>query len=40
MGKISDSGSTMELICSYKALTIKEWDPDNIGYTYKIYYRQ
>ena len=40
MGKISDSGNTRELIYSHKALTIEEWDPDNIRYTYLIYYRQ
>jgi len=41
MGKISDSGNTMEFIKHhYKELTIKEWDPDDIRYTYRIYYRQ
>ena len=39
-GKISDSGNTMEYILNYKALTIEEWDPEDIRYTYRIYYRQ
>ena len=39
-GKISDSGKTFEFILNYKALDIEEWDPEDIRYTYRIYYRQ
>jgi hypothetical protein len=40
MGKISNSGNTLELIYTSKLLSIEEWDPDNIRYTYRIYSRQ
>ena len=39
-GKISDSGNTLEYILHYQALAIEEWDPEDIRYTYRIYYRQ
>ena len=39
-GKISDSENTFEFILHYKPLAIEEWDPEDIRYSYRIYYRQ
>jgi hypothetical protein len=40
MGKISNSGNTLEILMSYGEKPIKAWEPDNIRYIYLIYYRQ
>ena len=40
IGKISDSGNTWEFITSRNELTIEDWQPENIKYMYRIYYRQ
>ena len=40
MGKIYNSGNTLELIYSFGDDPIEEWELDNIRYTYVIYYRQ
>jgi beta-lactamase regulating signal transducer with metallopeptidase domain len=39
-GKITDSGNTLEFIVSGENSPIEKWEPDNIEYTYSIYYRQ
>jgi hypothetical protein len=38
--KISDSGNTLEYLFTSYDLKVEEWDPDNIRYNYRIYYRQ
>ena len=38
--RISDSGKTLERIYTTGERRVEEWDPTNILYTYKIYYRQ
>jgi hypothetical protein len=38
--RISDSGNTMELLYTKGEKRVEEWDPDNLHYTYLIYYRQ
>jgi beta-lactamase regulating signal transducer with metallopeptidase domain len=40
MGKISDSGTTLEVLSCMWGEPIEEWAPDNIHYHYTIYYRQ
>jgi hypothetical protein len=40
MGKISDSGNTLELIASGVPSPIEEWEPDRYEYAYRIYYRE
>ncbi len=40
IGKINNSGNTLELIYSFGDNPIEEWELDNIRYTYVIYYRQ
>ena len=39
MGKISNSGHTLELIFSFGDEPIEEWEPDYYRYTYWIYHR-
>jgi hypothetical protein len=38
--RISDSGNTLERLYTKGEKRIVEWDPGNLHYTYKIYYRQ
>ena len=38
--KISDSGNTLEMLFTSYEHRVEEWDPDDIHYTYRIYYRQ
>ena len=38
--KISDSGNTLERLFTSHDLRVEEWDPDNIHYNYRIWYRQ
>jgi len=38
--KISDSGDTLEMLLTLHDLRVEEWEPDNLDYTYYIYYRQ
>jgi hypothetical protein len=40
MGKMNNSGNTLELLLSFGDNPIEEWEPDNIRYTYLIYYGQ
>ena len=40
MGKISDSGNTLEQLFQVYGEPIEEWDPDNERYHYMIHYRQ
>ena len=40
MGKIDDSGNTLEYIRFGGDYPIEKWEPDNSLYTYRIYYRQ
>jgi hypothetical protein len=40
MGKISDSGSTLETLGRGWGEPIEKWDIDNIQYHYTIHYRQ
>ena len=40
LGKISDSGNTLEYILSGADSPIEEWEPDELTYNYRIYYRQ
>jgi hypothetical protein len=40
MGKISDSGNTLETLVRLWGEPIEEWDPDDIRYHYTIHYRQ
>lgn len=40
MGKISNSGHTLELLFPFGDEPIEEWKPDYYRYTYWIYYRQ
>ena len=40
MGKISDSGNTLEILFRNFGEPIEEWDLDNIHYHYVIHYRQ
>ena len=40
MGKISDSGNTLEFIFASEDYPIEEWEPDKFEYNYRIYYRQ
>jgi hypothetical protein len=40
MGKISDSGNTLEYISASEDYPIEEWEPDKFEYNYKIRYRQ
>jgi hypothetical protein len=40
MGKISDSGNTLERIFASEDYPIEEWEPDRFEYNYRIYYRQ
>ena len=40
MGKISDSGNTLEIIWAGEDYPIEEWKPDKFEYNYEIYYRQ
>ena len=40
MGKISNSGNTLEVIWASESFPIEEWEPDRFEYTYEIHYRQ
>jgi hypothetical protein len=40
MGKISNSGNTLEVIWASESFPIEEWEPDRFEYTYQIHYRQ
>ena len=40
MGKISNSGNTLEVIWASESFPIEEWEPDRFEYTYRIHYRQ
>jgi len=40
MGKISNSGNTLEDIWASESYPIEEWEPDRFEYNYQIYYRQ
>ena len=40
MGKISDSGNTLEYIWSGKDYLIEKWEPDKLEYNYRIRHRQ
>ena len=40
MGKISNSGNTLEVIWASESYPIEEWEPDRFEYTYEIRYRQ
>ena len=40
MGKISDSGNTLEFLWAGEDYPIEEWEPDRFEYNYEIYYRQ
>ena len=37
MGKISDSGNTLEYIWASEDYPIEEWEPDKFEYNYRIY---
>jgi beta-lactamase regulating signal transducer with metallopeptidase domain len=39
-GKITDSGHTLEYIITGENTPIDKWEPDNIEYTYRIYFLQ
>jgi len=39
MGKISNSGNTLEVIWASESFPIEEWEPDRFEYTYRIHYR-
>jgi len=39
MGKISNSGNTLEVIWASESFPIEEWEPDRFEYNYQIYYR-
>ncbi len=40
MGKISNSGNTVETIWASESFPIEKWEPDRFEYTYAIRYRQ
>ena len=40
MGKISNSGNTLEATWASESYPIEEWEPDRFEYNYFIYYRQ
>ena len=40
LGKISNSGNTVEFIITTNNLQIEEWKIGKVGYTYEIWYRQ
>lgn len=40
MGKISNSGNTLEVIWASEDYPIEEWKPDRFEYIYQIHYRQ
>ena len=40
MGKISNSGNTLEVIWASESYPIEEWEPDRFEYNYQIHYRQ
>jgi hypothetical protein len=40
LGKISDSGNTLEYIISVLGTPIEKWEPENDTYKYRIYYRK
>ena len=40
MGKISNSGNTLEAIWASESYPIEEWEPDRFEYNYMTYYRQ
>ena len=40
LGKIGDSGKTLEYIISVLGTPIEKWEPDREEYKYRIYYRE